>query len=154
MPQHIFIEIGGVCIAHMWTSRLGGTRYDIYWESNQVYRKKISNRNTGVDCQPTSNLAESRKDSKNDFIHARRSIAAASSTAKQFLDNLDNKIKTNNNNIEEVQIILKTNTHERGKLTISPTDDQKAKLTMKIVQVLDVLKMRFPHKPNHSSRII
>ena len=41
-------------------------------------------------------------------------------------------MSTSETNIEEVQIILKTNSDDRGRITISPKGDKKAKLTMEI----------------------
>lgn len=131
MPQYLYINIAGVSIAQMRTENRGGTHYDIFWNSNQGYQEDFKNRDTGVECQP-SDSGEKIEDFKNDFTHARRSIAAASSTAKQFLDNFLNNVNYNENNIEEVQVILKTNKRDRGKITIFPNDDQKAKLTMEI----------------------
>jgi hypothetical protein len=131
MPQYLTIEIGGVCIAKMKTSHLDGTHYNIFWNSKIGYEEDFPNFDTGVECQP-SDPVERKKDFKNDFIHARRVIAAASLTAKQFLDNFINKDKSIKDEFGVVHIILRTNEYDRGRITLSPSKDLTAKLTMEI----------------------
>ena len=88
MPQYLRIEIGGVCVAEMKTSHRDGAHYDIFWNSYKGHQQHFCNFYTGVECQPRDPV-ERQRDSRNDFTHARRAIAAASLTAKQVLDKLE-----------------------------------------------------------------
>jgi hypothetical protein len=134
MPQCLTIQIGGVCIAGMMTGNLGGTKYRISWYSNIGNQEPfVDNVDTGVECQPPRNDPEWGKDLRNDFIHARRAIAAASLTTKQFLDNLIDEKHTYEDDFGVVQIFLRTNCFDRGRITISPHhEDLKATLMMEI----------------------
>jgi hypothetical protein len=131
MPQHLDIEIGGVCVAEIMTSNRGGTHYDIYWSCHDGFQCKFPNFNTGVNCQPKE---KSKRwfDSRNDYFHAHRAIAAASSTAMHFLDELAKVDKLIESNFEVVHILLRTNHIGRGKITIEPQKDEKADLIMEI----------------------
>jgi hypothetical protein len=133
MPQYLIIVVGGATIAQMKTSHRNGSRYDIYWTSIQGCQREFPDIDKGVECQPSvGNAHERTQDFRNDFIHARRAISAASSTAKRFLDDLNYRVQTDKKTIETVQIVLKTNCYDRGRITIVPNDDQEATLTMEI----------------------
>jgi len=131
MPQHLGIEMGGIFVADMMTSNRGGTHYDICWSSHDGFQCKFPNFNTGVKCQPRDKLKR-WLDSRNDFIHAHRAIAAASSTAMQFLDELEKVDKPIESDFGVVHILLHTNRIDRGKITIEPIKDEKADLLMEI----------------------
>ena len=133
MPQYLVLVVRGVTIAQMKTSHRGGDRshYDIFWTSIQGYQREFPHVDTGVECQP-SDRNERRRDSMNDFIHARRTIRAASLTAKQFVNDLNSRVRTSRNKIETVQMTLKTNCYDRGRISIIPNDDKEATLTMEI----------------------
>jgi len=131
MPQHLYIEVGGECIADMMTSNCGGSSYDIYWKTHDGIQHHFPNFNTGVLCQP-KDRSKRWFDSRNDYIHAHRAIAAASLTANQFLSELKSVGKPIETKFEMALIILRTNNIDRGKITIKPLKDEKVSLTMEI----------------------
>ena len=131
MPQHLEIEIEGACVAEMMTSHRDGTHYDIYWSSNSGFKFHFPDFDTGIECQP-SDPAKRQIDFQNDFTHARRAIAAASETAKQFLHELVKVEKPKANDIEVVQIHLRTNSFDRGRVTIYPQEGETANLRIEI----------------------
>ncbi len=131
MPQFLEIEREGERIAVMMTGRLNGTNYRVSWYSNMGINLIIPIIDTRVECQP-SDPAEQQIDFQNDFTHARRAIAAASNTARAFLDKLLNEGISSDSNIDEIQIRLRTNCFDRGKITIRLQEGETANLRMEI----------------------
>jgi hypothetical protein len=131
MPQYLEIEIGGQCVARMETSHRTGTRYDICWCSNFGFQRSFLSLDTGVPCQPEEQDA-SKVDFQNDFIHARRAIAAASSTAKQFLNDLPEVENDGAGGLERIEVYLRTNCFDRGRVTIEPQEGKTANLRIEI----------------------
>jgi hypothetical protein len=133
MPQYLKIKIGDVCIAEMKTSKCGKTNYDICWCSNTCFQLHFPKVDTGVECQP-NDRDKKLLDFQNDYIHARRAIAAATLTAKRFLDSLPEIENSATSDFEMVHICLRTNHFDRGKVIITPQEDGTANLRMEIGQ--------------------
>jgi len=131
MPQYLEIEIGGVPAAKMKTSHRDGTHYDVYWCTNSGFQRKYPNINTGVECQPEDQIRR-KVDLQNDFTHMRRAIAAASKTAKQFLNELEKVENPTPNKLEKVKIYQRTNRYDRGIITIDPQESGKANLQIEV----------------------
>jgi hypothetical protein len=131
MPQYLEIEIDGVSLAKMKTSHRDGTHYDICWCNNSGFQQKFSNFNTGVKCQPKDKIAQ-KKDFQNDFTHMCRAIAAASKTAKQFLNKLEKVEEPTPSELEKVKIHHRTNRYDRGIITIDPLECGKANLRIEV----------------------
>lgn len=131
MPQCLEIERDGERIAVMMTGRLNGTNYRVSWYSSMGIHLIIPIVDTGVECQP-SDRAEKQIDFQNDFTHACRAVTAASNTARTFLDKLLDEGESSDTNIEEIQIRLRTNCFDRGKITIRLQAGETADLRMEI----------------------
>ena len=131
MPQYLEIEHNGERIAVMMTSRLNGTNYRVSWFCSMDIHQTGQIIDTEVECQP-SDPAERQIDFQNDFIHARRAVAAASKTARGYTDKLIDAGFSSENNIDDIQIRLKTNCFDRGKIIIKPQTDGTADLYMEI----------------------
>jgi hypothetical protein len=132
MPQHLEISCGGVRVAEMMTSHLNGTHYDICWCSDTGFHRSYHNIDTEVESQPNKDGVERQKDFQNDLTHARRAIAAASKTAKIFLDELSKVVKPVASDFDVVHIHLRTNRFDRGKITINPQTGETADLRIEI----------------------
>ena len=131
MPQYLYFEIRDKRVATMQTSHLSGTCYDIKWCRPAGPKLSLPGIDTGVQCQPEDPIKRKR-DFQNDFSHARRAIAAASLTAKQFLDKLAGIETHRASDFEVVRIRLRTNSFDRGTITIRPQKGGTAKLHMEI----------------------
>jgi hypothetical protein len=131
MPQYLEIEIGGDSVAKMKTSHRNGTHYDIYWCINSGFQRKYSNINTGVECQP-KDQTKRKIDFQNDFTHMQRAIAAASKTAKQFLNEIEKVENPPPSDLEKVKIYHRTNLYDRGIITINPQESGKANLRIEV----------------------
>jgi hypothetical protein len=131
MPQHLEIKFGGESKAKMKTSHLNGTHYDIYWNHESGFHIKFFDIDTGVKCQP-KDKSKSKVDFKNDFIHMRRAIAAASKTASLFLYEFGKISKITPRELENVEINFHTNHYNRGVVYINPDKSGKAMLQINV----------------------
>lgn len=118
-------------VAEMMTSHLRGTKYDIFWCSHTGFHQDFPNVDTGIECQPCD-PEERELDFRNDFIHARRAIAAAAITARMYLDEMMAIKESIVCSDKDILINLRTNCFDRGKISISPQNRGKANLLMEI----------------------
>jgi hypothetical protein len=114
VPQYLIFEKDGVPIGKIATGNKGETRYDVCWlNPNETRLCFFQDVDTGVQRQP-QDQGERIRDFKNDFTHARRAIAATTSTANRFLEELPASLTLGSSNCWQIVIRLRTNQFDRG----------------------------------------
>jgi hypothetical protein len=114
MPQYLIFEKDGVHIGKIATGNKGGTKYDVCWLDPTGKRLCFfQDVDTGVLRQPQDQVEQAR-DFKNDFTHARRAIAATTSTANRFIEELPASLTSGSSKCGQIVIRLRTNHFDRG----------------------------------------
>lgn len=131
MPQFLRFEVKGVELASMKTSHRSGTSYAVEWRVASGVVLSLHAVDTGVQCQSGGRIKR-QQDFRNDFIQARRAVAAASLTAEQFLRVLQNSEGQSDKECDAVVIRLCTNQIDRGTIIIQAEHGCGATLCMRI----------------------
>jgi hypothetical protein len=135
MPQHLCFTVNGEFQAILTTGNLSGrgfaTGYSVQWCFVDNTGTHVGDFDTGIISQPT-NQAERRADFLCDFTHARRAIAAARVSAVSILETFPAEFKHDGNAFEQVCIYLRTNSFDRGSITISHETEQTYRICTQI----------------------
>lgn len=113
MPQHLRFQVDETTVAELTTSNRGpGSSYRIKWQDEW-----LGEFDTGVATQ--RDATDPSADRFCDFTHARRGLAAAGVAATAVIAKLDPETEP----FQTAEIHMRTNDHDRGRITIRANDD-------------------------------
>ena len=130
MPQHLKIEVGAELVACLSTSNKADTQYDINWRIPEVgIEMSFVDVDTGVQRQPQDPEAR-EKDFQDDFVHARRCIAAALACSDKLLQHLQNHCSQQIADMKPIIMRLMTNNFDRGLIQIHPSENESVSVSV------------------------
>ncbi len=135
MPQFLHLVanqclLGTIRTGHTGSESERSTVYDVHWMEGDHPRHEFQNVDTGIPCQPLSPV-DCELDFKDDFIHARRAIAAACATAEDLFHRLSLP-RAREQPFSEMEIYLRTNQFDRGAINIRSIRSESIRVSMAI----------------------
>jgi hypothetical protein len=93
------------------------------------FNETLPDRDTGVQCQPQDKEAQ-RADFRDDFIHARRCIAAAVKTEEEFRQALREQEIGVCAEVKPMTMRLMSREYDRGKVEVHPIDNESVNVAV------------------------
>lgn len=120
MPQQLKIEVDGDTVGCLASFSTGETRYSVRLSGPEIEEEVWAHGlETGVRRRPEEPDARG-EDFLNDFVHARRAIAAARAASGRFLEHLEESRPPGPIANVPLTIRLLTNGFDRGRIRIEP----------------------------------